>query len=377
MSRWRAYAPWIFVLPVLAGVIGRVHRHGWWLNDFDAVICAAWRNAQHLPLYAQHLACPGARPAAYVYVPQIAWALTPLARLWSVTELRAGYGLVYAAILGFVLWDMLGPAMAEAPRGLRLAVFTLLSGSAVACGNLAWGCHALVLGAGQRGRGRALPLIVAIVTVSLIKPVFLTYLLILAYQDAPWRTRAVRLGAALGLAGLVAALVAATGGTGLEAWRDSLRGVVVDWQTGVGFLDDMARFGLRADQPLTQGLYIVFAGAVSLAGLAIAERRELSQEGRFYLAVALAQLTNPRLMDYDLALLMAGAAVVAASAGPAWRPGLMRALMALGVLAFLLNLAELTRVGIRLGPALLTGIVLVAGWAAWTEGARAARLAPA
>ena len=364
----RAKSNWwlaLFALPMVLGTAGRLIKGGWWLNDFDAVICAAWRNAHNLPIYAE-MACPGGRPAAFVYLPHLAWALTPFSHGDSVSLARAFYAIPYAAALGFLFWALYARPIEGAPRRLRIPNLVLIIGSALSCGNLAAPCHALVTGAALKDRTRAWWLAAAIVAVSLIKPVFLTYLLIFAYQPDPWPVRARRIGLGLGLAAIVAGVIWATGGEALQAWRASLDSIVLDWQTGVGFLDDVARLGLRGEDPFTQVLFLAFAGLMALAGLAIAEGRQLGREGRLFLAIGLAQLTNPRLMDYDLIMLAPAMAIIVTSAATSLQPILKRALIGSCILALLLNLAELTRLEIRLIPAIFAALVLTAAvGAAW------------
>jgi hypothetical protein len=342
----------LFSLSTLAGLIGRAIKGGWWLNDFDAVACAAWRVAHHMPLYAEGLACPGGRPAAYVYLPQLAWALSRLAGGPDVSGLRLAYGLAYGAVMAWMFWTLFLRPAPDAPMRDRAPLMALCKGSAISCGNIAGPCHAAVLAIG--GAGWAM--IPVVLGVALIKPVYLTYLLIFAYAAEPWRLRAAKLAVGLAGAGLAAAWVVATGGPEIAAWRDALDSVVIGQQTGVGFLDDVAHLGLRGGDAATQILWLVFAGVMALSGLAIAETRRMGPQARFLLALAVAQICNPRLMDYDLVLMAGGVAVVAAG-----EPEGRRAVFWVGVVCLVLSLAEQTTFAIRLGPALLALLLLAAG----------------
>jgi hypothetical protein len=352
----------LFASPTLAGLAGRALKGGWWLNDFDAVACAAWRSAHDLPLYAQGLACPGGRPAAYVYAPQWAWMLAPWADEATITPLRAAYGCAYLMIMAWMAWALFWRETPGASRRDRAPLLALSSGSAVACGNLAGPCHAAVLAAGLAGWSWGL--IPVILAVAALKPVYLTYLLIFLYADAPWRQRAVKLGAGIAGATALGALIVLTGGTEIEAWRASLSAVVVDQQTGVGFLDAVARLGQRAGDPAVIGLWCVFAGLLSLSGLALVEVRRAPPEARLMVALAIAQLCNPRLMDYDLVMLAGGVAVIADG-----RPRLQAIMLGVCSLCLVLSLADQTAIAIRLGPALLAGLVLIEGWRAGRDGA--------
>lgn len=352
----------LFASPTLAGLTGRALKGGWWLNDFDAVACAAWRSAHHLPLYAQGLACPGGRPAAYVYAPQWAWLLAPWADEPTITPLRTAYACAYVMIVAWLAWALFWRETPGASRRDRAPLLALSSGSAVACGNLAGPCHAAVLAAGLAGASWTL--IPVILAAGALKPVYLTYLLIFAYAAEPWRLRAAKLGVALVGAVALAALIVLTGGPAIAAWRASLEAVVVDQQTGVGFLDAMARLGLRADEPVTVLLWCGFAGLLSLCGLVLVEVRRAAPEARLMIAIAIAQLCNPRLMDYDLLMLAGGVAVIADG-----RPRLQANLLGVCSLCLVLSLADQTAIAIRLGPALLASLVLIEGWRAGRDGA--------
>ena len=353
-SRWLL----LFALPPVLGLVGRLIKGGWWLNDFDAVACGGWRLAHELPLYATGLACPGGRPAAYVYLPPVAQALAPLAYTPTVTGLRLVYGLAYAGLIAWLLYVQYGRT--RLGRFSPIPLLVLVTGSSISCGNLAAPCHAMVLAAALLRRRRSALLIAAILLAGLVKPVFLCYALIFLLDDAPVRLRAQRILTTLALAAGLSALLVVRDGAALAEWRRSLDHVVFGWQTGVGFLDDVAHVGLRADQFATQALWVGFAGVLALAGIAFAETRRLDGPGRLALAIALAQLCNPRLMDYDLIMLGPGVVTIARWASPDLRQTLWRALIGMCGLFLVLNLAERTPLEIRLAPALLAAFVLAA-----------------
>ena len=363
-ARSRPTRPWLkwllllFALPPALGLIGRLIKGGWWLNDFDAVACGAWRLAHTLPLYATGLACPGGRPAPYVYLPPLAQMLAPLAQSPTVSGLRLVYGLAYAVIVAWLLFTLYGKS--RLGRFSPVPLLVMVTGSSISCGNLAAPCHALVLAAALLRKRRSIWLIAAILAAAVVKPIFLCYLLIFVLEDAPIRVRAQRFLAAVALAAGLGAILYWRDAEALVQWRSSLDHVVFGWQTGVGFLDAVAHLGLRADQPVTQALWIAFAALLTLAGIAFAELRRLDSRARLMLAVALAQLCNPRLMDYDLIMLGPGVALIARAASPDLRRPLWLALVSMCSLLLLLNLAEQTPLEIRLGPALLAAFVLSA-----------------
>lgn len=349
----------LFALPPVLGLAGRLIKGGWWLNDFDAVACAAWRGAHRLPLYATDIACPGGHPSAFVYVPQIAWALAPLSHGATVTGLRFAYGLAYAALMGWLVFTLYGQG--RLGRFSPVALLVLVTGGALACGNLAAPCHALVLLAARLRRGRSIALMAAILVASFVKPVFLCYVVIFILDDAPAAIRAQRVLAAVALAAALAGVLGVTGGDALIVWRQSLEHVVLgQQQTGVGFLDAVAHLGLRANQLATQAIWGSFAVLLTLAAGALARARHLDGQERLMLAIAVAQLCNPRLMDYDLIMLGPGLMTIARSASPDLRRPLWLGLIGISSSLLVLNLAELTTVEIRLGPALLSAILLAA-----------------
>ena len=81
-----------FAVPLAMGLIACVMVGWWWFNDLDAVLCGAWRSAHNASPYAERLGCPGGRPAAYMYLPQLAWALAPIARGADISTLRLLFG---------------------------------------------------------------------------------------------------------------------------------------------------------------------------------------------------------------------------------------------------------------------------------------------
>jgi hypothetical protein len=366
----------IFALPVLGGLAVRMFVGGRWLRDLDAVTCAAWRTGHHISPYAHGLACPIGQPTDYMYLPQLARLLAPLAHGGAAVALRSGLALLVLAAAGFLLWALVLRPMSGAPRLLRGAIAALTTGGALAVGNLALVCHALVLGVGLIRRRGPWALIATIVIVSILKPVYLTYLLIFAYEPEPFTVRARRIGGGLALAGLAALLVLTTGGGQLGAWKTALAEIALRAQPGYGFLSWTDRLGLSAAEPAVLVAFVVFAGLVCLSGLAVAEVRGLDRQGRLLLALAVAQIVNPRPMAYDL-IMLAPLAVAFAGGSATSRRMFRWGLYGLGVMATALLLAG-TDLAQRLGPAALTLALFVAGGLAIRDGfgARKAGRAP-
>jgi hypothetical protein len=355
----------VFAVPILGGLAIRVFIGGIWLRDLDAVTCAAWRAAHQVSPYGPGLVCPIGRPTDYMYLPQLAEFLAPLTHGASAVALRGGLALLVLGATVFLIWALFLRPMSGAPRLLRASVLALTTGGALAVGNLAVICHALVLGVGLMRRRGPWPLIITIVLVSILKPVFLTYLLVFAYEPEPISVRARRIGGGALLAALAALLVLATGGDWLGDWKVALDEVALRAQPGYGFLSWMDWLGLSA-APVVSVAFVVFAAAICLSGLAVVEVRKLDREARLFLALAVAQIVNPRPMAYDL--IMLAPLVLAFAAGPAASRRIFRwGLYGLGVVETALLLAG-TDLAQRLGPAALTLALLVAGGLALRDG---------
>ena len=355
----------LFALPILCGLAIRLAMGGDWFRDLDALTCASWRVANQLSPYGAALACPSGRPTDYMYLPQLAALLAPFSIGPSAAIVR---GLLIAAVvvsIGYLLWALVLRRTRAAPHLSRAAILPLTTGGALTCANLAFTCHALVLGLALARRRGPTALIVAIVAVSALKPIFLTYLLIFAYEDQPLWGRARRIGAGIGAAGLVALIVLATGGRDLVAWRDALGAVALRAQPGYGFLGWLDAVGVGSGAP-SLALYLIFAPVLCLAGLAIAEFRRLDGKARMLLAVGVAQLANPRLMAYDL-IMLAPLAVAFCSGtnGARQPPGWALLAFGLAASAVFLTGSDLAQ---RLGPPTLAVALIVAGARAAGEG---------
>lgn len=347
-----------FALPLAMGLFACVLVGWWWFNDLDAVLCGAWRVAHYASAYEAAAGCPGGRPSLYMYLPQLARMLAPIAGGADISGLRAVFGVLNFAIVGGLIWALFLRPMDSAPRGLRAPILALTSGTAVASANIAFGCHALVLAAALR-RKSAWPLIAAIVAVSAIKPIYLTYLLVFAYEPERLAVRAGRIAAGVAAAAVVGAVILATGGPELAVWREGLTHVTLGQHLGFSFISWAHSLGLSPTGRAVQVAYVGFAAMICLAGLAIVEARGLSREARTLLALAIAQVLNPRLMIYDV-LMLAPLAIAFATVPEAWRRAFRFAVIGVGVLAFGVQLSRIYEL-IPIAPGLLTLLLLGAG----------------
>jgi hypothetical protein len=359
---------------MLVGFVRRALSGGWWFNDLDSVLCGAWRVAHGASAYAEAVACPGGRPAPYVYLPQLAHLLSPLARGSDISGLRAAFAAGALSAAAVLIWTLFVRPMPGDTGRLRTPLLGLTSGSAIASANLAYAGHLMVVAAASLRRGGALPLMLAIVLASVLKPVLLTYLLIFAYQPQRLAVRAGRVMGGLLLAAAAAALVVTTAGPDLAAWRAAIDQVALSpSQLGFGFFAWMYYLGAPSIGGITLAAYAIFAAVICLAGLVIAEGARLDARSRVLLAMGVAQLVNPRLMIYDM--LMLAPLAVAFQATPAAARGLFHnAVFAICVMVALVQFSGLRGV-FRIEPLLLCLMLVAAAFLvarqAWPMGGRA------
>ena len=294
----------VFLFPILGNVVSRLTRkHGWWLNDYDALICGAHSIGLGQSPYSLTPACDGIRPAPFVYAPQVGEVFAPLVNGLGFAGARWVYLIALLPALGMLLWFALARAMPKAPFWQRLMTFAAINGSVLACGNIGLVLHALVVAAALTLRRSRLPFVAAVILGALVKPVFLTYLIVLLMEARPVgaRLRDFALSAALGLVA-VAWLMLDAGPFG-AAWHSVLNAVVIRQQPGIGLFSYTSLIGFPAASPVAQLLYLPFAAVIALSGLVLAEWGEFDAGERVVLGLGVAQLLNPRLMDYDLFVL--------------------------------------------------------------------------
>ena len=296
---WLAF----FALPMIMGLGLIIVEGKRWFFDLDAVLCGGWRVAHQASAFNEGMACPGGDPEPYMYLPQMAAVLAPFLRGPDISFLRGILGPMSMVGVVGVMWFLFAKPMEGASMVMRSPMLALVNGGALVCGNVAVICHGLVVGVAFLLPKRPLLLIGSIVAIAVIKPVFLTYLIIFAYQAEPLKIRAARVGGGVLLAILVGAAVVATAGPDLVAWRAALAERPLGDQPGFGFLTILKVLDLPPTHIMGLAAYGLFAGLACLGGLAIVEVRNLAPRARLMLAIAVAQIVNPRLMSYDLALL--------------------------------------------------------------------------
>ena len=294
----------VFLFPILGNVISRLTRkHGWWLNDYDALICGAHSVGLGQSPYSLYPVCDGIRPAPFVYAPQVGAFFAPLVNGLGFAGARLVYLIPLVPALCVLVWFALAYALPKAPVWLRLMTFAAINGSVLACGNIGLVLHALVVLAALNLK-RTRPLFVAAVVIgALVKPVFLTYLIVLLMEDRPLRLRLrdFAISASLGLAA-VAWLMLDAGPFGAQ-WHAILNAIVIQQQPGIGLFSYTSLVGFPAASPVAMALYLPFAAMIAISGLILAEWSGFDARERIVLGLGVAQLLNPRLMDYDLFVL--------------------------------------------------------------------------
>ncbi len=349
--RWSAALfGFVFLFPILGNVISRLTRkHGWWLNDYDALICGAGSIAHGQSPYSLHPVCDGLRPAPFVYAPQVGEAFAPLVNALGFAGARDVYWVVLLPALALLVWFGLAKAMPKSPFWPRLMTFAAINGSVFACGNIGLVLHALVIAAALNLKRARWPFVVAVILGAVVKPVFLTYLIVLLLEDrpVPQRLRAFAVSAVMGLAA-VAVLVFDPGPFG-AAWHTTLNAIVIDQQPGVGLFSYTSQIGLSAASPVAQVIYVLFAMAIAASGLVLAEGCGLDAGERVVLGLGVAQLLNPRLMDYDLMGLTPAVVMIVLQArafGPrvfAWVSWAFAGVLIFGILVNLAGLSDIKR----------------------------------
>ncbi|HEX7799807.1 MAG TPA: glycosyltransferase family 87 protein [Asticcacaulis sp.] len=318
--RWRRVVFSLFFLfPIVGNLIARMNKHGWWLNDFDALICGADHIRRGLSPYDLHPVCAATRPAVYVYAPQVAQVFAPMSA-WGLETARLVWWIPSLIAMGYLLWYAVLTPVKDAPWRLRLMTLAAIVGSVYACGNIGLILHALVTAAAvlwlaDKARPKRWPFVLMVILSALVKPVMLTYLVVLLFERRPLPHR---LGGAAvaSLAGLAAiALEMLSAGTFSAEWRRTLNVIVMTEQPGISYFGWLNWLGLPPGDHLALAVAALLMLTTLLAGWTLAESREDGMS-RLAIGLGMAQLLNPRLMDYDMMALAPLMAIVIVASRP-------------------------------------------------------------
>ncbi|CAL4867431.1 hypothetical protein MMA231_01686 [Asticcacaulis sp. MM231] len=318
-NKWMFGIFLLFALePMIGALTRRFSKPGWWLGDFDALICGAQRLGQGQSPYVDPANCSGLKAASYVYAPQIGKAIAPLEQLLGPWGLHWTYGAILLPLLVFLLWYTMIKPFPDLPLHMRLMALSAIRGNPLTTGNIGGVIHALIVASVLVIRKWRWLFIAMVITAGLIKPAFLTVLVVLLYEKRPFTHRLVTFGIALalGLAGV--ATIFLTAGPLSAEWHAYVVDIVLNRQPGRGFFALLTYIGLEPNTLPVFLAYMVFAAIIISGGLALVEWGPLTVEERCFFGLGVAQLINPRLFEYnfDLYLLYPAMAMVVMMAEP-------------------------------------------------------------
>ena len=347
---WRLWLfGFLFLFPTIGNLMARITKHGKWLNDYDAIACGAHSLSLGQSPYSLAPVCAGLHPSAFVYAPQVAALFVPFVNAFGTVGSRMAYLVPLVPLTALVLWYMLAKAYPRSPWQFRLMTMAAINGSAIICGNIGFLLHGLVIAGALMIRRSRIPFIAAVALAAMVKPVFLTYLVVLAYEDRKLWLRGATLaaGAVVGLAAV--ALVMVTAGPLGPAWHASLSSVVMHDQPGISFLALTSALGLGTTTPAALVLLAVYTVIMALGGLVLAEWGGLTAQERVMVGIGIAQLVNPRLQDYDMYMLAPFIATVVMMSQPmgektfTWVSWIFAGVLIVGVLQNIFELRFLHR----------------------------------
>ncbi len=304
-----AFCAW----PVVAGLYIMITHHHWMLMDIDAVLCGAKTLAGGHSPYAIHPhACAGNRPAAYVYAPQVARLFIPFINALGVQGARQLFiWVLLAPATLFLLWFALVKRFPRIDIRYRLLAFAALTAMTFVCANVGLVMHALVLASLLLFRKTRWPFTIVVLACGCVKPTFLAYFVIFLLDDQVlWkRVFSFLWRAVLGCAAVY--LMMLTDGTYGKAWQKTLHSVTMARQVGMGWfeLTDFV-FHVPGASHLNVELAVGFMIVMLLAAMAIAQWADLEPDERLALGMGLVPLMTPRLLDYDMVLIVSYAALL-------------------------------------------------------------------
>jgi hypothetical protein len=302
--------------PNIGGIWRMIDHHSWMMMDIDAVLCGAHNLARDHNPYALHPVCRSLSPAAYVYAPQFARLLVPIIDIFGLTGTRALFVvalLIPATVL--VLWFALLKPLPQVDTRYRLLAFTALTSMTFVCGNIGLVMHAAVLLSLLLMPRSRIAFTATVIACACIKPPFLAYFVICLFDDRTlWRrVAAFAWRAALGLLCVGAIMLADD--RFHHAWRKTLDSVTLKRQVGMGWFELTTYFfHVPAGSRLNAELALAFMVVMTLCGLAIAQWGQkgepLDNDERLVLGMGIVPLMIPRLLDYDMVLIVPYAALL-------------------------------------------------------------------
>jgi len=302
----------LFLLPLASGLIGKLDRSDSWFGDYRAIACGAQKVMEHGRLYDMGLHCKGFdKTAVYVYLPIVAQTGAEIIERVGQQGLWLLHLILYGLSLCLLFGGVYLPHFNRLSLMQKIPFAAFLTGSAIAWGNIAVVCHALILLTALASRRFPWLFVLSVVFCSIIKPVFLTYLCVLLLLDIPvWKRLGwFCLGAVAGVAPTV--WFAAQDTLLSQQWEDTLSYFVYELTPGESFYGWLDLVGISADNSLAAVGWAGFAGLMCLSGLSLAEGLKLDSQSRIWLGLSLGVLLIPRLMSQDVFLIGVGLMIIA------------------------------------------------------------------
>ncbi len=343
-----------FAVPLAFGLLAKLLHSRMWFGDYQAIACAGQKVLKNAPLYSLNLQCAGMHPSSFVYIPGVAQTAAFFEALLTERGFFWLYLAMFVASLCALVWFAFFSRQTSGPQAPgnwreRFPFMVFVTGSAIMWGNVAVILHACLLGCALLIETLPWLFIASVAIASWVKPVFLTYLVVVLIADRPVRQRLALCATGL-TAGLLPTLVFATiGGEQAQAWFQLLSHFVYEETPGRGFFGWLALLNISSDSLTVQIAYLVFAGLLTVSGLSLAEGLRLNGRERLWLGLSLAALLIPRVMSQDVFMLAPGLIAVTQKSAPLlarqgfrWGQPLLLSLCSLVLVGSLTNLADVT-----------------------------------
>jgi hypothetical protein len=301
----------LFFLPLALGVLAKLYRSKYIFSEYQSVACAGLKVLQNAPLYALDLQCRDMRAASFVYIPGVAQVAAFFERFLTEPGFLVLYLVFYLTAAAALIYVPLFARKTPGSRRDKLPFAVFLSSSAFMLGNIAVILHGVVLLGALAIEITPWLFVAAVALAAWVKPTFLTYLVVILLLDMPL-VRRLGLMAAGGMAGLLPlGHFILTGGGLAQQWYALLSHYVYEVTPGIGVFGWTRLLGLDPAHICVKVAYLVFAGLITLSGLALAEGLRLNRRERIWLGLSLAVLLIPRLMSEDVCLIGPGLLVLA------------------------------------------------------------------
>ncbi len=303
------FMPLLCVLPFLFGLIAKLGHAKPWFGDYQAVSCAGLKALAHQPFYDVDLSCPGMHASAFVYIPVVAQVTAWLEGLLSEPGLFFVYAALFIASVAALVIVPLRWAPGTWREKLPFAVF--IGSAAVTWGNIAVLLHGAILGAALLAETAPWLFVAVVAIAGAVKPIFLTYLAVILLARMSWMKRLILAGSGVAAGLAPTAFFILTDPATAYQWAHLLSHFVYDVTPGSGFYGWLGFVGIRANTPVAQVAYLIYAGALMLSALVAVDRLKLDARERLWLGLCIAGLLIPRIMSQDVFLLAPGLIVVA------------------------------------------------------------------